>query len=261
MNGALYVAKTGLSAQDTQLKVISNNLANVATVGFKKDRAIFEDLLYQVQRAPGADSADGTQLPSGLQLGNGVRVVGTQKQFTGGEVQITDQPFDVAIAGGGFFQVTLPSGEIGYTRNGQFHLNGNKELTTAEGYLIEPAITLPDEVNNFTVGVDGSVTVTTAGNTAPQNIGQLTLASFVNPAGLLATGQNLYTETGSSGAPVIANPGEQGLGQTRQNMLEASNVNSVEELVNLITTQRAYEINSKVISTADEMLSFINQQL
>ena len=261
MNGALYVAKTGLSAQDTQLKVISNNLANVATVGFKKDRAIFEDLLYQVQRAPGADSADGTQLPSGLQLGNGVRVVGTQKQFTGGEVQITDQPFDVAIAGGGFFQVTLPSGEIGYTRNGQFHLNGNKELTTAEGYLIEPAITLPDEVNNFTVGVDGSVTVTTAGNTAPQNIGQLTLASFVNPAGLLATGQNLYTETGSSGAPVVANPGEQGLGQTRQNMLEASNVNSVEELVNLITTQRAYEINSKVISTADEMLSFINQQL
>jgi len=261
MNGALYVAQTGLSAQDTQLKVISNNLANVATVGFKKDRAIFEDLLYQVQRAPGADSADGTQLPSGLQLGNGVRVVGTQKQFTGGEVQITDQPFDVAIAGGGFFQVTLPSGEIGYTRNGQFHLNGNKELTTAEGYLIEPAITLPDEVNNFTVGVDGSVTVTTAGNTAPQNIGQLTLASFVNPAGLLATGQNLYTETGSSGAPVIANPGEQGLGQTRQNMLEASNVNSVEELVNLITTQRAYEINSKVISTADEMLSFINQQL
>ena len=245
MNGALYVAKTGLSAQDTQLKVISNNLANVATVGFKKDRAIFEDLLYQVQRAPGADSAEGTQLPSGLQLGNGVRVVGTQKQFTGGEVQITDQPFDVAISGGGFFQVTLPSGEIGYTRNGQFHLNGNKELTTAEGYLIEPAITLPDEVNNFTVGVDGSVTVTTAGNTAPQNIGQLTLASFVNPAGLLATGQNLYTETGSSGAPVIANPGEQGLGQTRQNMLEASNVNSVEELVNLITTQRAYEINSK----------------
>jgi len=261
MNGALYVAKTGLSAQDTQLKVISNNLANVATVGFKKDRAVFEDLLYQVQRTPGADSAEGTQLPSGLQLGNGVRVVGTQKQFTGGEVQITDQPFDVAIAGGGFFQVTLPSGEIGYTRNGQFHLNGNSELTTAEGYLIEPAITLPDEVNNFTVGVDGSVTVTTAGNTAPQNIGQLTLASFVNPAGLLATGQNLYTETGSSGAPVIANPGEQGLGQTRQNMLEASNVNSVEELVNLITTQRAYEINSKVISTADEMLSFINQQL
>jgi flagellar basal-body rod protein FlgG len=261
MNGALYVAKTGLSAQDTQLKVISNNLANVSTVGFKKDRAVFEDLLYQIQRAPGADSADGTQLPSGLQLGNGVRVVGTQKQFTGGEVQITDQPFDVAINGNGFFQVTLPTGEIGYTRNGQFHLNGNNELTTAEGLLVEPAITLPAEVNNFSVGVDGSVTVTTAGNTAPQNIGQLTLASFVNPAGLLATGQNLFTETASSGAPVVANPGDAGLGQTKQNMLEASNVSAVEELVNMITTQRAYEINSKVISTADEMLSFINQQL
>jgi flagellar basal-body rod protein FlgG len=261
MNGALYVAKTGLSAQDTQLKVISNNLANVATVGFKKDRAVFEDLLYQVQRAPGADSADGTQLPSGLQLGNGVRVVSTQKQFTGGEVQITDQPFDVAINGNGFFQVALPTGEVGYTRNGQFHLNGNNELTTAEGLLIEPAITLPAEVNNFSVAVDGSVTVTTAGNTAPQNIGQLTLASFVNPAGLLAIGQNLFTESGSSGAPVVANPGDAGLGQTRQNMLEASNVNAVEELVNLITTQRAYEINSKVISTADEMLGFVNQQL
>lgn len=261
MNGALYVAKTGLSAQDTQLKVISNNLANVSTVGFKKDRAVFEDLLYQIQRAPGAESAAGTQLPSGLQLGNGVRVVGTQKQFTGGEVQITDQPFDVAINGNGFFQVALPSGEIGYTRNGQFHLNGNNELTTPEGLLVEPAITLPEEVNNFSIGVDGSVSVTTAGNTEPQNIGQLTLASFVNPAGLLAIGQNLFTETGSSGAPVVANPGESGLGQTRQNMLEASNVNAVEELVNLITTQRAYEINSKVISTADEMLGFINQQL
>ncbi len=261
MNGAMYVAKTGLSAQDTQLKVISNNLANVSTVGFKKDRAIFEDLLYQIQRAPGADSAAGTQLPSGLQLGNGVRVVGTQKQFTGGEVQITDQPFDVAINGNGFFQVTMPTGEIGYTRNGQFHLNGNNELTTAEGLLIEPAITLPAEVNNFSVGVDGSVTVTTAGNPAPQNIGQLTLASFVNPAGLIALGQNLFTETASSGAPVVDNPGQSGLGQTRQNMLEASNVSAVEELVNMITTQRAYEINSKVISTADEMLSFINQQL
>ncbi|NRA21770.1 MAG: flagellar basal-body rod protein FlgG [Oceanospirillaceae bacterium] len=261
MNGALYVAKTGLSAQDMQLKVISNNLANVSTVGFKKGRAVFEDLLYQIQRAPGAESADGTQLPSGLQLGNGVRIVGTQKQFTAGEVQITDNPFDVAINGNGFFQVTLPTGEIGYTRNGQFHLNGDGELTTSEGLLIEPAITLPDEVVNFSVGVDGSVSVTTAGNTEPQNIGQLTLAGFVNPAGLLAVGSNLFTETASSGAPLVANPGESGLGATRQNMLEASNVNAVEELVNLITTQRAYEINSKVISTADEMLGFINQQL
>ncbi len=261
MNGAMYVAKTGLSAQDTQLKVISNNLANVSTVGFKKDRAIFEDLLYQIQRAPGAESSADTQLPSGLQLGNGVRVVGTQKQFTVGDTQITDQPFDVAINGGGFFQVSLPNGETAYTRNGQFHLNGDNELTTAEGYLIEPAITLPDEVTTFSVGVDGSVSATSGGDTTPENIGQITLASFVNPAGLLATGQNLFTETASSGAPVIGTPGEDGLGQTRQNMLEASNVSAVEELVNMITTQRAYEINSKVISTADEMLSFINQQL
>jgi len=261
MNGAMYVAKTGLSAQDTQLKVISNNLANVSTVGFKKDRAIFEDLLYQIQRAPGAESSADTQLPSGLQLGNGVRVVGTQKQFTVGDTQITDQPFDVAIDGGGFFQVSLPNGETAYTRNGQFHLNGDNELTTAEGYLIEPAITLPDEVTSFSVGVDGSVSATSGGDTTPENIGQLTLASFVNPAGLLATGQNLFTETASSGAPVIGTPGENGLGQTRQNMLESSNVSAVEELVNMITTQRAYEINSKVISTADEMLSFVNQQL
>ncbi|MEM5530519.1 flagellar basal-body rod protein FlgG [Gammaproteobacteria bacterium AS21] len=261
MNGAMYVAKTGLSAQDTQLKVISNNLANVSTVGFKKDRAIFEDLLYQIQRAPGAESSADTQLPSGLQLGNGVRVVGTQKQFTVGDTQITDQPFDVAIDGGGFFQVSLPNGETAYTRNGQFHLNGDNELTTAEGYLIEPAITLPDEVTTFSVGVDGSVSATSGGDTTPENIGQITLASFVNPAGLLATGQNLFTETASSGAPVIGTPGEDGVGQTRQNMLEASNVSAVEELVNMITTQRAYEINSKVISTADEMLSFINQQL
>jgi len=257
----MYVAKTGLSAQDTQLKVISNNLANVSTVGFKKDRAIFEDLLYQIQRAPGAESSADTQLPSGLQLGNGVRVVGTQKQFTVGDTQITDQPFDVAIDGGGFFQVSLPNGETAYTRNGQFHLNGDNELTTAEGYLVEPAITLPDEVTSFSVGVDGSVSATSGGDTTPENIGQLTLASFVNPAGLLATGQNLFTETASSGAPVIGTPGENGLGQTRQNMLESSNVSAVEELVNMITTQRAYEINSKVISTADEMLSFVNQQL
>jgi len=261
MHGALYVAKTGVTAQDTQLKVISNNLANVSTVGFKKDRAVFEDLLYQVRRQPGADSANGSQLPSGLQVGNGVRVVGTQKLFTTGEIQVTDQTFDVAINGRGFFQVTLPNGDTAYTRNGQFHLNGNNELTTAEGFLIEPAITLPAEVQTFTVGVDGTVQVVTAGNQTPQTIGQLDLADFVNPTGLQAVGQNLFLETAASGAPQVAQPGTAGLGQTQQGMLEGSNVNSVEELVNMITTQRAYEVNSKVISTADEMLSYINQQL
>ncbi|SFF97600.1 flagellar basal-body rod protein FlgG [Neptunomonas qingdaonensis] len=261
MHGALFVAKTGLSAQDTQLKVISNNLANVSTVGFKKDRAVFEDLLYQVQRQPGADSAQGTQLPSGLQLGNGVRVVGTQKLFQAGEMQVTDEAFDVAINGRGFFQVSMPNGEIGYTRNGQFHLNSDNELVTVEGYLVEPAVTLPDEVQTFTVGVDGTVTAVVAGSATPVNITQLEIAGFINPAGLQAIGQNLFIETAASGVPEVAVPGEAGTGILRQGMLEASNVNSVEELVNMITTQRAYEINSKVISTADEMLSYVSQQL
>ncbi|QEQ95778.1 flagellar basal-body rod protein FlgG [Neptunomonas concharum] len=261
MHGALFVAKTGLSAQDTSLKVTANNLANVSTVGFKKDRAVFEDLLYQIKRQPGADSTQETQLPSGLQLGNGVRIVGTQKLFQTGEIQVTEEPFDVAISGRGFFQVTMPNGDFGYTRNGQFHLNGDNELVTAEGYLLEPAITLPAEVQTFTVGVDGIVEVVVAGDPNPIQIAQLEIADFVNPAGLQAIGQNLFTETAASGAPQVAAPGEAGTGIVRQGMLEASNVNAVEELVNMITTQRAYEINSKVISTADEMLSFVTQQL
>jgi flagellar basal-body rod protein FlgG len=262
MHGALFVAKTGLTAQDTSLKVISHNLANASTVGFKKDRVVFEDLLYQTVRQPGAETtAEGNQLPSGLQVGNGVRIVGTQKMFTTGEVQVTDETFDVAIDGRGFFQVQMPNGEIGYTRNGQFHLTADGELVTAEGYLIEPAITLPDDVQTFTVGVDGTVEVVVAGDATPQQIGTLEIADFVNPQGLQAIGQNLFIETAASGAPQVAPPGEEGLGIVRQGMLEASNVNAVEELVNMITTQRAYEINSKVISTADEMLSFITQQL
>jgi flagellar basal-body rod protein FlgG len=261
MNGALFVAKTGLSAQDTSLKVISNNLANVATVGFKKDRAVFEDLLYQIKRQPGAQSAQESQLPSGLQLGSGVRTVGTQKLFSTGDLQITDEPFDVAINGRGFLQVVQPSGEIAYTRNGQLHLNGDNQLVTAEGFLLEPAITLPDEVQTFSVGLDGTVQVTVAGDVNPQTVGQLELADFVNPQGLQAIGQNLFIETAASGAPVVAPPGDGGTGLLQQGMLEGSNVNAVEELVNMITTQRAYELNSKVISTADEMLSFVTQQL
>ncbi|TCK07041.1 flagellar basal-body rod protein FlgG [Marinobacterium mangrovicola] len=261
MNGALHVAKTGLSAQDTQLKVISNNLANVSTVGFKKDRAVFEDLLYQIRRQPGAESAADSQLPSGLQLGNGVRTVGTQKLYQQGDMQVTGETFDVAINGQGFLQVEMPDGEIAYTRNGQFHLDGENRLVTAEGFLIEPAITLPDEVENFTVANDGIVTVTVAGDPQPQEIGQLEIANFVNPQGLQAIGQNLLMETAASGAPQLSVPGEDGTGTLRQGMLEGSNVNAVEELVNMITTQRAYEINSKVISTADQMLSFVTQQL
>ncbi|WP_027855802.1 flagellar basal-body rod protein FlgG [Marinobacterium litorale] len=261
MNGALHVAKTGLSAQDTQLKVISNNLANVSTVGFKKDRAVFEDLLYQVQRQPGADTAADSQLPSGLQLGSGVRTVGTQKLFQEGDFQITDQSFDVAINGRGFLQVQQPDGTIAYTRNGQLHLDGENRLVTAEGYPLEPAITLPEGVQTMTIGNDGTVSVITDDPQNPEELGQLELADFVNPQGLQALGQNLFQETAASGAPIVAVPGEDGTGILRQGMLEGSNVNAVEELVNMITTQRAYEINSKVISTADQMLSFVTQQL
>jgi flagellar basal-body rod protein FlgG len=260
MHGALHVAKTGLTAQDTNLKVISNNLANVATVGFKKDVAVFEDLLYQVRRQPGAQSAAESQLPSGLQLGSGVRTVGTQKLFSTGSLDVTGEAFDVAINGRGFLQVTLPSGDVGYTRNGQLHLNSDNQVVTAEGYLLEPAITLPGEVTNFSVSTDGQVEVTVAGDATPTNIGQLQLADFVNPQGLLAIGQNLFQESGASGAPIVSNPGDAGTGVLIQGSLEGSNVNAVEELVDMITTQRAYEMNSKVISTADEMLSFVTQQ-
>lgn len=261
MHGALHVAKTGLSAQDTQLKVISNNLANVSTVGFKKDRLEFEDLLYQVRRQPGAATGEDSMLPSGLQLGSGVRTVSTQKLFHTGDMQITDQPFDVAINGRGFLQVAMPNGDIGYTRNGELHLDGENRLVTSEGYLVEPAITLPDQVINFSVGNDGTVSVAVAGDPNPVELGQLEIADFVNPQGLQAIGQNLFIETAASGAPVVGVAGEEGRGIIKQGMLEGSNVNAVEELVDMITTQRAYEMNSKVISTADEMLSYVSQQL
>ena len=222
MHGALHVAKTGLTAQDTNLKVISNNLANVSTVGFKKDVAVFEDLLYQVRRQPGAQSAAEAQLPSGLQLGSGVRTVGTQKLFGTGAIDITGEAFDVAINGRGFLQVSLPSGELAYTRNGQLHLNSDNQIVTAEGYLLDPAITLPGEVQNFTIGTDGQVEVTVAGDATPTNVGQLQLADFVNPQGLLALGQNLFQESGASGAPLVSNPGEGGTGILVQGSLEGS---------------------------------------
>lgn len=261
MNGALQVAKTGLSAQDTQLQLISNNLANVSTVGYKKERAVFEDLLYQTVRQPGAQTADDSQLPSGLQLGNGVRVVGTQKLFESGDLEITDEAFDVAINGDGFFQVQMPSGEIGYTRNGEFHLDSDSRLVTAEGYLLDPGITFPDDTQTVTISSDGTVSVTLPDEADAQEVGELELANFINPQGLEAIGQNLFLETAASGSPQTGTPGEDGLGTLEQGMLEGSNVNATEELVNMITTQRAYEINSKVISTADEMLSFVTQQL
>ena len=258
---ALWVSKTGLSAQDMNLTTISNNLANVSTTGFKRDRAEFQDLLYQIRRQPGAQSSQDSQLPTGLQLGTGVRIVGTSKMFTEGSLQTTEQPLDMAVNGRGFFQILQPDGTVSYTRDGSFHLDSNGQLVTSQGYSLEPAIVLPAEVQTFTVGEDGTVSVTVSGDPAPQVVGNIQTADFVNPAGLQAIGNNLFLETGSSGAPQVGTPGLTGLGTVLQNTLENSNVSVVEELVNMITTQRAYEMNSKVISTADQMLSFITQNL
>ncbi|WP_151702608.1 flagellar basal-body rod protein FlgG [Nitrincola alkalilacustris] len=261
MHGALHVAKTGLSAQDTNLKIISNNLANVSTVGFKKDRAVFEDLLYQIRRQPGAQNAEDTQLPSGLQVGNGTRLVSTQKMFQTGEMQVTDNAFDLAIGGAGFFQVLLPNGETGYTRNGQFHLGPEGQLVTAEGFPLLPEINVPQDAIEVSIGSDGTVQAVVAGQVELDDLGQIELANFINPQGLQASGANIFIETAASGAPQVVIAGEEGTGFINQGWVEGSNVNAVEELVNMITTQRAYEINSKVISTADQMLSFATQQL
>ncbi|WP_264316426.1 MULTISPECIES: flagellar basal-body rod protein FlgG [Pseudomonas] len=258
---ALWVSKTGLAAQDTNLTTISNNLANVSTTGFKKDRAEFQDLLYQVKRQPGAQSTQDSELPTGLQVGTGVRIVGTQKNFTAGSLQTTDQPLDMAINGRGFFQIMQPDGTISYTRDGTFHLDSDGQLVTANGLALEPAIVVPADAQTFTVGTDGTVSITTSGNAANQVIGNLQTADFINPAGLQSIGNNLFLETASSGAPNVGTPGLNGFGTTLQNTLENSNVSTVEELVNMITTQRAYEMNSKVISTADQMLQFVTQNL
>lgn len=261
MHAALYVSKTGLAAQDKQLTTISNNLANVSTVGFKRDRAVFEDLLYQNQRQAGAQQTPDTQLPSGLQLGAGVRVVATQKEFTEGNIQITDQSLDVAIDGRGFLQIQLPDGTTSYTRNGQFQINGEGQIVNGDGYLLDPAIFVPEGITKISIGTDGSVNGFTPTDANPQPLGDITLTDFINPSGLQAIGGNLFLETVASGAPVQGNPGENGLGTLKQGMLEGSNVDIVEEMVNMITTQRAYEMNSKVVSAADQMLQFITQTL
>lgn len=261
MLAALYVSKTGLAAQDKQLTTISNNLANASTVGYKRDRAVFEDLLYQIERQPGAQTSEDTQLPSGMQLGTGVRVVGTQKQFTSGSLQVTGQSLDVAIDGRGFFQILQPDGTVAYTRSGQFHLNGEGQMVDASGLAMQPNITVPQDATSITVGTDGIVSANIVGQPEPQNLGSIQTVDFVNPAGLQAIGGNLFYETASSGDPITGTPGQGGLGQLKQGMLENSNVDIVEEMVNMITTQRAYEMNSKVVSTADQMLQFITQNI
>lgn len=261
MNPSMWVAKTGLDAQQTRMRVISNNLANVNTTGFKRDRAVFQDLIYQNIRQVGAQNTQDTQLPTGLALGTGVRTVATEKLHTQGNLTQTGNSLDMAISGRGFFQVLTPDGTIAYTRDGSFQLNSDGQMVTSNGYFLEPAITIPQGTQSVAIGEDGIVTVQLTGNNAPVQIGQVQIADFINPAGLQATGNNLFLETASSGAPQTGTPNQNGLGAVNQGMLETSNVNVVEELVNMIETQRAYEMNSKAISTADQMLQFINQTI
>jgi len=261
MNQALWVAKTGLDAQQTRMSVISNNLANTNTAGFKRDRASFEDLLYRQVRQPGGSSSQQTQLPTGLQLGTGVRVVATAKDFVQGPPQQTGRALDVMINGRGFFEVMLPDGTPGYTRSGNFQINQEGELTTNSGYPIQPGIQLPEGAQAITIGKDGTISVKMAGEAAELEIGALTLTDFVNPSGLQAKGENLYVETTASGPAQNGAPGLNGLGTLDQNMLEGSNVNVVEELVSMIETQRAYEMNAKAISTTDSMLGYLNHNV
>ncbi|MGG5217284.1 MULTISPECIES: flagellar basal-body rod protein FlgG [Rahnella] len=256
---SLYIAKTGLDAQQTNMDVIANNLANVSTNGFKRQRAVFEDLLYQTVRQPGAQSSEQTNLPSGLQIGTGVRPVSTERLFSQGNLSQTSNSKDIAIKGEGFFQVQLPDGTTAYTRDGSFQVDQNGQLVTSSGYQVIPAITIPTNALSMTVGRDGIVSVTQQGQTAAQQVGQLTLSTFINNSGLESMGENLYQETQSSGAPTESTPGLNGAGLLYQGYVETSNVNVAEELVNMIQTQRAYEINSKAVSTSDEMLQKLSQ--
>jgi len=261
MDPALWAAKTGLEAQQTRMAVTANNLSNVNTTGFKRGRVAFEDLLYQNVRQVGADAAQDTQLPSGLMLGTGVRVVATEKTYTQGNLQVTSNALDVAINGRGFFQVTLPDGTNAYTRDGSFKVNAQGELVTSGGYRLQPAVSIPDGAQSVSIGTDGAVTVQLAGQAAPSQVGSLQIVDFINPAGLQARGENLLVESAASGAPQAGTPGLNGLGALQQGALEASNVNVVEELVSMIETQRAYEMNSKAISTTDKMLETLTTRL
>ena len=261
MTQALWIAKTGLDAQQTRMAVISNNLANTNTTGFKRDRASFEDLLYQTVRQPGGASSEQTQLPSGLSTGTGVRVVSTAKEFAQGSLDQTGGALDVAINGRGFFEVLLPDGSPAYTRDGSFQINAQGELVTNSGYPVQPGIQVPEGAQSMTIGNDGTVSVTMAGQAQALEIGSLTLTDFVNPSGLQAKGENLYVETTASGPAQNGTPGLNGLGSVVQGSLEGSNVNVVEELVSMIETQRAYEMNAKAISTTDSMLGYLNNNV
>lgn len=256
---SLWISKTGLDAQQTQMDVIANNLANVSTTGFKRSRAVFEDLLYQTIRQPGAQSSQQTQISSGLQIGTGVRPIAAERIQTQGNLTQTNNNLDVAIQGPGFFQIQMPDGTAAYTRDGSFQLNNQGTLVTASGYPLQPAITVPANASSVTIGTDGTVTVVQPGSATPVQIGSIQLTTFINPTGLQSQGQNLYVESGSSGSPTTTTPGINGSGLLNQGYVETSNVNVVEELVNMIQTQRSYEINSKAITTSDQMLQKLSQ--
>ena len=256
---SLWIAKTGMEAQQTALDAISHNLANTATNGYKRGHAVFEDLIYQNLRQTGANNAEQAALPTGLQVGLGVRPVAMARNFSQGNLQQTGSSLDMAVRGNGFFQIQLPDGSTGYTRDGAFQLNAQGQLVTNGGYLVQPGISIPAQSQSITLGSDGTVSVTLPGQTAPQPVGQIQLAGFINPAGLDPKGENLYAESASSGAPAAGAPGSNGLGHLTQGAVETSNVNVVEELVTMIQTQRAYEINSKAVKTSDEMLQKLGQ--
>ncbi len=261
MNQALWIAKTGLDAQQTRMEVVSNNIANVNTTGFKRERAVFEDLLYQNISQVGASSTQDTQLPSGFSIGTGVRVVATEKLHSQGKLTNTGNTFDMAVQGKGFFQILMPDGSLAYTRDGSFQVNQDGQLVTATGYQVQPAISVPEGALSVTIGSDGTVSALLPGSNAATQIGSVQLTNFINPAGLQPIGQNLLLESGASGAPQTGTPGLNGLGTLTQGSVESSNVNIAEELVNMIETQRAYEMNSKAIQSADQMLQFVTNNL
>jgi len=256
---SLWIARTGMDAHQTQLDVITNNLANVSTNGFKRARAVFEDLLYQTMRQPGALNTQQNTIPSGLQIGTGVRPVATERIHTQGNIQQTGGTLDVAIQGEGFFQIQMPDGTLSYTRDGAFQKDAQGVMVTSSGFPVQPQITIPADAVSVTIGRDGVVSVLQAGQNAPSQIGQLQLATFVNTGGLQSVGENLFVETASSGVPTPNTPGTNGAGLLNQGFVETSNVNVVEELVNMIQTQRAYEINSRAIQTSDQMLARLTQ--
>ncbi|HET6599877.1 MAG TPA: flagellar basal-body rod protein FlgG [Burkholderiaceae bacterium] len=259
MMRSLWISKTGMEAQQTQLDAISNNLANASTNGYKRSHAVFEDLMYQNLRQAGANSTDQTTLPTGLQIGLGTRAVAISRNFSQGNLQQSSNSLDVAVSGQGFFELQMPDGTTGYTRDGSFKVNSQGQLVTNNGYTVQPGINIPANATSVTIGNDGTVSVVLPTQTTPQTVGNLQLSNFINPAGLDPKGQNIYAETAASGAPNNGTPGQNGLGILQQGFVETSNVNVVAELVNMIQTQRAYELNSKAIKTSDEMLQRLGQ--